>query len=258
MTKTKEQQAETAIREHGARIIGALESAWAAIQAKHPEVPGVVIITGSGHHQKGTQAGWTRLGHHWPERWVDGKKRVPELFVAGELLAQGGRAVLQTMLHEASHALAHVRGIKDCSAEGNRWHNRKFAALATELGLQSPARAEKVIGFSNAVITDETGAAYEQVVAAINAERLPYLDETSEILRRRRRTGGTDGDGDGEDGGEGTKPRRGGKRLAVQCGCEQPRKTQVTVKFFEDGPVLCGLCGQQFAPVNPDDLPESA
>jgi len=42
-------------------------------------------------------------GHHWPERWVTdraGQRRMPGLFVAGELLAAGGRAVLEVMLYE--------------------------------------------------------------------------------------------------------------------------------------------------------------
>ena len=30
------------------------------------------------------------------------------------------------MLHEAAHALATRRGIKDTSAAGNRYHNKRF------------------------------------------------------------------------------------------------------------------------------------
>ena len=47
---------------------------------------------------------------------------------AGELLAAGGRAVLEVMLHKAAHALAIVRGVPDPSAEATRtttsdsWH----------------------------------------------------------------------------------------------------------------------------------------
>jgi hypothetical protein len=38
---------------------------------------------------------------------------MPELFVTGELLAAGGRAVLEVMLREGTHALAVVRGTRD-------------------------------------------------------------------------------------------------------------------------------------------------
>ena len=41
------------------------------------------------------------------------QRRTPELFVVGELLAAGGRAVLEVTLHEGTHALAVVRGIRD-------------------------------------------------------------------------------------------------------------------------------------------------
>ncbi len=110
----------------GGLIITALEGMWADIQKRHPEVPDVVLITGTSR-----QAGGNRWGHHWPERWHQhGKQMAPELFIAGELLALGAARVLQTMLHEAAHALAHVRGIKDTSRSGNRYHNSLFAELA--------------------------------------------------------------------------------------------------------------------------------
>jgi len=39
--------------------------------------------------------------------------RLPEVFVGGEGLARGLADVHGTLLHEAAHALADVRGIKD-------------------------------------------------------------------------------------------------------------------------------------------------
>ena len=166
-----------AAREYGSQIITALEQAWAAIRDQHPDVPDVVIVTGAGSHQKGLPEGYRLRGHHWPERWVTdpAERRMPELFIAGELLAAGGRAVLEVMLHEASHALAVVRGIKDTSAEGNRYHNKRFVALAVEMGLRGPDRPEKVIGWSDCRITDETAAAYADVISAIDSARLPFL-----------------------------------------------------------------------------------
>ena len=56
------------------------------------------------------------------------------------------RAVLEVMLRKAAHALAVVRGVRDPSAEGNRYHNKRFVALATEIGLAGPKRPEKVAG----------------------------------------------------------------------------------------------------------------
>ena len=173
--------ADEAAREYGSQIITALEQAWAAIRDQHPEIPDVVIVTGAGSNQKGLPKGYRLRGHHWPERWVtdpDGQHRMPELFMAGELLPAGGSAVLEVMLHEAAHALAVVRGVRDCSAEGNRYHNKRFVALAAEMGLAGPARPEKVIGWSNCQVTGETAAAYGDVISAIDTARLPYLPDS--------------------------------------------------------------------------------
>jgi hypothetical protein len=252
-TADAEQQA----REHGSRIITALERAWAAIRARHPEVPDVVIVTGAGSHQKGTPEGYRLRGHHWPERWVTdpAERRMPELFMAGELLAAGGRAVLEVMLHEGSHALAVVRGIKDTSAEGNRYHNKRFVALATEMGLRGPDRPEKVIGWSDCRLTDETAAVYADVINAIDSARLPFLLDES-----LGTGGGEDGPGGGEDGedgqGEDKTQKRGGRRAAVECACQPPRKLHMTPKQIEDGPVICGVCSTPFEA--PDDYQAEA
>jgi hypothetical protein len=177
---------------------------------------------------------------------------MPELFVAGELLAVGGRAILEVMLHEAAHALAVVRGIKDTSAEGNRYHNKQFVTLAVALGLRGPDRPEKVLGWSNCQITDETAAAYADVIGAIDTARLPFLLGGPLITG-----GGGDGPGGGEDGKDGQdkdRPtKRGGRREAVECACQPPRKLHLTPKQIEVGPVICGLCHAPFqAPDNSD------
>jgi hypothetical protein len=158
------------------------------------------------------------------------------------------------MLHEASHALAVVRGIKDTSAEGNRYHNKRFAALAVEMGLRGPARPEKVLGWSDRQITDETAAGYGDVISAIDTARLPFLPGGPVVTG-----GGEDGQGGGEGGedGQGDKPKkRGGRREAVQCACQPPRKLYMTPKQREDGPVICGVCHEPFEPPEQDGTEE--
>ena len=216
-----------AAREYGSQIITALEQAWAAIRDQHPEIPDVVIVTGAGSNQKGIPEGYRLQGHHWPERWITdpAEPRMPELFVAGELLAAGGRVVVEVMLHEAAHALAVARGIKDTSSEGNRYHNKRFVALGVELGLRGPDRPEKVIGWSDCQITDETAADYTDVISAIDTARLPFLPGGPVV------TGG-------------------GRHDAVECKCEPPRKLHITPKQREAGPIICGVCHEPF------ELPE--
>ena len=214
-------------------------------------MPDVVIVTGAGAIQKGTPQGYQLRGHHWPERWVLGgqdQPRAPELFVAGELLAAGGRAVVEVMLHEAAHALATRRGIKDTSAAGNRYHNKRFVALAAELGLRGPDVPDKITGWSHCTLHGQ--AAYDDyagVVAGINAAQLPFLID----LARPDRPGGGGGAGDGGedqgDDGPGQPAKRGGRRVAVECACQpEPRRLQLTPKQIEDGPIVCGLCCAPF------------
>jgi hypothetical protein len=241
--------------EHGSRIITALEQAWSAIRELHPEIPAVVVITGSGAAQAGTPRGFQRRGHHWPERWVTGDQdgqRAPELFIAGELLDgdHAGRQVVEVMLHEAAHALAAGREIKDCSAAGNRYHNKRFAALAAEMGLRPPGRPAPVTGFSSCVITEETVTAYAEVIAGLDAARLPYLRGQALHTGGGEGGDGSGGEGDGGGGGtgEGGKKKRDGRRVAVECGCEPPRRIQLTPKAIEDGPILCGVCREPFEP----------
>lgn len=99
-----------------APMVAALEGAWAQIRARHPEVPSAVIVLGAGSTGA---AGRLKLGHFAAMRWNgQDDARLPEVFVGGEGLARGPADVLGTLLHEAAHALANVRGIKDTFAPG--------------------------------------------------------------------------------------------------------------------------------------------
>ena len=80
------------------------------------------------------------------------------------------------MLHEAAHALAARRGIKDTSAAGNRYHNKRFVTLAAELGLRGPDVPDKVTGWSDCTLTGQAAyESYADLVAAIDTARLPFL-----------------------------------------------------------------------------------
>jgi hypothetical protein len=71
-------------------------------------------------------------------RWQHQGGQHPEVLVGGEGLARGAREVLATLLHEAAHGLAQARGVQDTS-RGGRYHNRRYAVLAGELGWRWPA-----------------------------------------------------------------------------------------------------------------------
>ncbi|MGW1666480.1 hypothetical protein [Streptomyces microflavus] len=276
--------------EHGSRTIKALEGAWAAIRAQHPEVPHVLMITGTG--QSRNSITW---GHFGERRWTVETEtgtfggRTHELFAGGELLSLGGLRTMQTLLHEAAHALASVRKVKDTSSDG-RYHNMRFVALAVELGLIGPAASIPVHGFNNCTITDATAERYADVIAALDAARLPYVHHPmATILGQGTRptTGGDDegtseseptAGGDGQQpGGDGDdapqQPKKAPTRFLVVCGCielnedgtpklgkdgkEKPgRAIQISRKSWEyggdDGGLMCGRCTKPFRKADPD------
>lgn len=206
-------------------IISALERTWAEMRDKHPEVPEVMFVSGRG--TKGLEVKW---GHWCPDRWQQSDARnvkVPEVFVSGECLAQGADKVLETLLHEAAHGLAHVRDIKDTS-RGNRYHNSKFVALAEELGLKGPEVANEVRGWSACVLAEGTTDSYES---------LPALREAIVVVIG----------GKLETGPEAEAPRKRNPQPKYGCGCE--RQIRMSKATFEEGTILCGLCEQPFLEV---------
>lgn len=211
-------------------LIAALEQAWAQIRRQHPEVPQVVLITGSGSDSRRNML---RLGHFAASRWQTGDESdgLDEIFVGGEGLARGARDVLATQLHEAAHALARVRGIKDTSRQG-RYHNTRFKALAEELGLRIDKHP--TIGWSTTTLPDETAQRYASTIA--------QLEHAITIYRRHEGSGGEE------------KTRKPSPPPCV-CGCG--RRIRVAPAVLAIAPIVCGRCEEPFEPESTDDEDES-
>lgn len=64
---------------------------------------------------------------HRAMAWLYGElaSSLPEVFVATEMVAAGSSEMFKVLLHEAVHAIARARGIKDTSRQG-RYHNARF------------------------------------------------------------------------------------------------------------------------------------
>ena len=115
-------------------VVRVLEDIWSAIRARHGEVP--AWSSSSPPAPNGKQPVW---GHHAPGRWHIGTGQRAEIMISGEGLRRTPRDVLGTLLHEAAHALAAARGIKDTSRQG-RYHNTNYKLLAEELGIDRHLR----------------------------------------------------------------------------------------------------------------------
>lgn len=235
----------TTKRQAGSDIVKALEAVWTEIVKRNPELPDVVMITGSGLDLLGAK--WA---HFWRERWIDknDKTKRPELFLSGERLYCGAELTLQSLLHEAAHALAEVRGIKDTSRQ-NRYHNREFVKCAQELGLDyTHEKPDSTIGFSAVTLTEDGKAAYADVIAKLDKAikiHLPGFEDYGISA-----TGG-DGTHTMTTAG-GSKLRRrtvaGPSRnnLKAVCQCETPRIIRVSRSVLELGAISCGECGKNF------------
>jgi hypothetical protein len=225
----------------GSTVVALIERVWDRIRADHPELPEVVVTTGSGEGVK-----W---GHFRPESWklAEAEGRLHEFFLASEALAKGATQVLQTTVHEAAHTLSKVRGIQDTSRQG-RWHNAEFKKAAEELGLEHKgSKADKSHGFSFVTLTTETKEKYADLLVELEKELkltglLPLwmggTDEEDEqggekITGKPKKT----------EGEEGTK--KSGNLKAV-CECPEPVIVRLSQKVLDMGVVKCTDCDELF------------
>lgn len=206
-----------------------LNDTWRAIQANHPEVPDVfLVVKSTGRSRRGTT-----LGHYSYAAWEVADTQAPEVMVSGECFAGGAEQVLQTLLHEAVHGLASVRGIKEVSRQ-NRYHNKRFKALAEEVGLEWPTLVDtqlglfngfpyppdERIGYSSVRLTDETITKY--------SARLIWL-RTLDVCQGNRRA---------------ARITPGPKRILTGCNCKDI--TFGHVQWGVVAPLICGKCRGQY------------
>jgi len=202
-------------------LVACLERTWTTIRTRYPDVPDVVLVVASGSEGKRLN-----LGHFAPHRWeVAGADR-HEVLVGGEGLHRGPLEVLGTLLHEAAHGLAQARSVQDTSRQG-RYHNRRYAQLARELGLE--VTSVKPIGWSATTVPEPTAAGY--------AGQLEELQAALVLWRRQEHRLGT-----------GTRSRN---LLAAACGCG--RRIRVAKATLAEAPILCGACQEPFEPANHDE-----
>ena len=196
-------------------LVRALEAAWAAIRAHHRDVPEVVIVLASGTSGRGA-----KLGHYAASRWDVAGSTTAEVLVAGEGLRLGSVEVLGTLLHEAAHGIAHERRIADTS-RGGRYHNRRYAAVAGQVGLVATKDAR--FGWAATVLAPGTEDRYGEALAGVaTALRLWRRAEVSS-----------------------TRSGAGGASL-VACTCPCGRRLRASRTVVVEAAIVCGRCGLPF------------
>ena len=120
------------------------------------------------------------------------------------------------------HGLAYARKVSDTSRQG-RYHNRRYATLAGELGLD--VAHVQPIGWSATSVPEPTAARYVEVLAEL-AEAL--------VLSRRVEQASPAG------------PSR--SRNALACSAPAAGGSGLARSVLELAPILCGGCAKPFAP----------
>jgi hypothetical protein len=221
-TRTQNGSANGNDSQTASRVLKVLEDIWLEIRRWHPDIPPAVIIIASG--TEGKQA---RLGHHAPGRWNVAGRQYAEVMISGEGLRRTPGEVLGTLLHEAAHALAHERGIKDTSRQG-RYHNKHFKNCAEQLGLS--VEHDDRFGWSAAKITSTTEFAY--------ARQLADLAQAMTLWRHGETT-------------TGTTSRRSTNLIAAACPCG--RSIRVAASTLAEAPITCQACDGDFQAKNAAD-----
>ena len=97
-----------------------------------------------------------------------------EVLFTEDSLAGSPLDVLGVLLHEATHAVATERGVKDASRQG-RYHNRHFKAIAEELGLH--VMRDPPFGWTSTSVPSATAAHYADTLAILERALSAAPDE---------------------------------------------------------------------------------
>ncbi|MBB1252358.1 hypothetical protein [Streptomyces alkaliterrae] len=174
-------------------------------------------------------AAWSDIQRHHPEL---PDLAAPESLIGESSSACGAELSFERLLHEAVHGIAAARGIRDTSRAG-RYHNRRFLAVAEELGLQHASEPHPSSGFSLVSMTPECRKRYRA---------------TAERLRRalRAHTVATRGDSSRSFRGPAARHGSSGGGVRVKAVCDCGRNVRVVPSVLAQAPIMCGACGKQF------------
>lgn len=223
-------------------VVIALEEAYGALRLRWPELPAVVITVFYDRHR-------SVRGYFWDGQWrSQADPLLPELHVDSTILSDPPEAILKTLVHEATHALAGARGVKDTSREG-RYHNYRFAELAQEMGLV--VEGDVKIGVRTPRLHPEWLAGpYARLVQVIDSASRRLWQEDSAV------TSGVGGNGlSGRAGTKGTAGTK-GRLVKAICQCNPPRIIRAARHTLQAAPIRCAACGGEFS-LNADKTKET-
>lgn len=211
-------------------LIEALANAWSKIRSRHPTVPGVVLLAAPAARDRQNV-----LGHFAALRWrtkAKGEKLFHEVVVVAEHLDRPAEEIMETLLHEAAHAMNFELGVRDCSA--SQYHNKYFRLAARALGLE--VTQVQHYGYALTSLPLGTAKTYEEEINILRVALICRRGPGFLVIG----TGGSLPPRDGNDG-DGRSSSR--SRKAV-CGC--PFIIRVSRKTLDNTTIRCESCGQEF------------
>jgi len=164
----------------------------------------------------------------------------PEALIGESSSACGSELGFERLLHEAAHGLAAARGIRDTSRAG-RYHNRRFLALADELGLDHAADPHASSGFSLVTLRQETRERYSDTIDRLQRALEVHTAATTGSGADRVRSFRGPSARHGSSGG--------GVRVKAVCDCG--RNVRVVPSVLSQAAIVCGACGQPFRIADP-------
>lgn len=195
------------VNESDQKVITALQALWQRVRRENESIPPVLIELTPGRSSSCTSVDFT------DEPPVVAVNLMP----GGEKIT--GPALLEWMLHQASHAVA-----PPATATEGRFHPEAFRVAASSLGLDVTRRSTGSTGWSETGLARGTLTRYR-----------PELDRAERAIVGWTPTYQAKTDRSSRNG------------ISVQCQCSPPRKIRVSERTFDLGPVLCGICCQPFA-----------
>lgn len=215
--------------DYSLRLISALTDLWNAIRQRHDAVPPVVLLPAPSFSRR-----MNVLGHFAPLRWKaprsDENERIHEVVVVAEHLDRGADDILETLLHEAAHAMNFARGIHDCSR--SQYHNERFKRAAEELGLD--VKRVPHYGWALTTLPKTTAALYQPGVAELHAV---LIHRRKAVSPPATPVGGDTPTADDED-----SPRS--RHLKATCAC--PLVIRASKKTLCATTIRCEACGEPF------------
>lgn len=217
-------------------LIVALARVWAAVRKRHPDVPGVVLLPAPNPHKDNNV-----LGHfaalRWSPRKSPGSTLVHEVVVVAEHLNRSPADIVETLLHEAAHAMNFERGIKDCSST-SQYHNQHFKAAAEELGLT--VSQVRHYGFAMTMLLPDTAALYEAETEALAA----VLMHRRSITRAPSAPPGPSPPGNVDNAGDDKEDNKEGRMKKAVCSCGFI--IRASRKVLASTTISCGRCAEPF------------